>query len=146
MEMIELDDSIKQQLLDSLAKEPPMVISTAYVYAKNHVYYGEDITKAWTTAVQQITILDKVKQKAWAEAYDSFKANYENRLKADMAAMLEEIRAQIVQLPTTKCTEAYGRHIVTDDFKEYDLDISKIEYLRNNVLEIIDKYKAKSEK
>ena len=40
-----IDDNVKQKLLDSLAEEPTMVISTAYAYAKNYVKYGEDITK-----------------------------------------------------------------------------------------------------
>lgn len=92
---MEIDDNVKQKLLDSLAEEPPMVISTAYAYAKNYVLYGEDITKAWTTAVQQASILDYVRQKARAEAYDSFKKDYEARLKADMAAMLEDFDLQI---------------------------------------------------
>ena len=78
-----IDDSVKQKLLDSLAEEPTMVLSTAYAYAKNYVKYGEDITKAWTTAVQQASVIQEVRQKAWVEAYDSFKKDYENRLKAD---------------------------------------------------------------
>ena len=87
-----IDDNVKKKLLDSLAEEPPMVLSTAYAYAKNYVMYGEDITKAWTTAVQQASVIQEVRQKAWVEAYDSFKADYENRLKADMVAMLEDLR------------------------------------------------------
>ena len=74
-----IDDSVKQKLLDSLAEEPPMVLSTAYAYAKNYVMYGEDITKAWTTAVQQASIIEKTRQQAWVEAYDSFKKEYETR-------------------------------------------------------------------
>ncbi|MBR6289337.1 MAG: hypothetical protein IKR19_08380 [Acholeplasmatales bacterium] len=83
-------------LLDSLAKEPTMVLSTAYAYAKNYVEYGEDITKAWTTAVQQTTILEQVKTKAYTEAYDSFKKDYENRLKADI---LTKLQTEIEELP-----------------------------------------------
>lgn len=90
-----IDDNVKKKLLDSLAEEPAMVISTAYAYAKNYVMYGEDITKAWTTAVQQSSILEQVRQKAWVEAYDSFKKEYENRLKADMVAMLTDLQLDI---------------------------------------------------
>lgn len=93
-----IDDSVKQKLLDSLAKEPTMVLSTAYAYAKNYVMYGEDITKAWTTAVQQTSVIQEVRQKAWVEAYDSFKKEYENRLKADMVAMLKELKKEIEEL------------------------------------------------
>lgn len=90
-----IDDNVKQKLLDSLAEEPTMVISTAYAYAKNYVNYGVDITKAWTTAVEQASILDYVRTKAIAEAYDSFKKDYETYLKADMIAMLTELQMDI---------------------------------------------------
>ena len=93
-----IDDDVKRQLLDKLAEEPTMVISTAYVYAKNYVEYGEDITKAWTNAIQQASILEKIKIKAQAEAYDSFKKEYKNRLKADMVAILEGLQQEIEEL------------------------------------------------
>lgn len=92
---MEMTDNVKQKLLDSLSKESPMVISTAYAYAKNYVMYGEDITKAWTTLVQQASILEKIKVKAKAEAYDYFKKDYENCLKNDMVAMLTELMVDI---------------------------------------------------
>lgn len=68
---MKMDDDVKKKLLDELSKESPMVIATAYAYAKNYVAYGVDITKAWTTAVQQVSILEKVRQQAWTEAYDN---------------------------------------------------------------------------
>jgi predicted double-glycine peptidase len=46
--------------------------------------------------------------------------------------VLEKIRAEIAQLPTTECTETHRIYIDAADFKE-------------NVLEILDKYKAGSE-
>lgn len=111
-----IDDSGKQLLLDLLAKEPTMVLSLAYIYAQNYVQYGEDITKAWTTAVQQASILEQVRQKAWVEAYDSFKKKYETRLKADMVAMLEDlkkkmnpIKASEYQIYGTECWNFVGR-------------------------------------
>ena len=93
-----IDDNVKTKLLDSLAKEPAMVISTAYAYAKNYTLYGEDITKAWTTAVQQASIIQQVRIKAEVEAYDRFKADYENRLKADKVAMLKELQSEIEEI------------------------------------------------
>ena len=91
--------NVKQKLLDKLSNESTMVISTAYAYAKNYVDYGEDITKAWTTAVQQASILEQARQKARVEAYASFKADYEARLKADVAAMLTDIQFEIEEMP-----------------------------------------------
>lgn len=92
------DDNVRQQLLDKLSEESTMVIGTAYAYAKNYVLYGVDITKAWTTVVQQASALERVKLDAFAEAYDSFKKDYENRLKADMVAILTEIQLEIEEL------------------------------------------------
>ena len=100
--MERMNDDVKKQIIDKLLEEPPMVLSTAYVYAKNYVEYGEDITKAWTTAVQQESIIEEVRQKAWTVAYEDFKANcedikkeYETRLKADMVAILDKVRNEI---------------------------------------------------
>lgn len=58
----------KQIMLDELSKEPEMVTATAYLYAKNFVRYGEDITKAWTTAVQQEAILRKAYNDGYSDA------------------------------------------------------------------------------
>ena len=92
------DDNDKRQLLDKLSEESIKVIETAYVYAKTYVLYGVDITKAWTTAVQQASALERVKLDAFKEAYDSFKKDYENRLKEDLAAMLTEVQLEIEEL------------------------------------------------
>ena len=128
-----IDDSVKQKLLDSLAKEPPMVISTAYAYAKNYVLYGEDITKAWTTAVQQVSILEQVKEKAWVEAYDSFKKEYEARLKENNELIndLEELRTMI-----NKFAESYETRLKADMvamLTDVQLQIEEIEKFTNTV-------------
>jgi hypothetical protein len=93
-----IDDKVKQTLFDSLAEEPTMGRATAYAYAKNYVDYGTNITKAWVTATEQASILEQIKIKTRAEAYDSFKKDYEDRLKADMVAMLTEIQLEIEEI------------------------------------------------
>ena len=100
-----IEGNAKQKLINKLLEEPPMVLMTAYIYAKNYVAYGEDVTKAWTTAVQQASILERARQQAWVEAYDRFKADYENRLKADMVAMLTEIQLEIREYHEIGCDE-----------------------------------------
>ena len=114
-----IDDSVKQKLLDSLAEEPSMVISTAYAYAKNYVLYGEDITKEWTTAVQQASIIEKVSLNAWAQAHETFRKEYETRLKADMVAILEEIQTEIEQLPITDT----AIRLVDEIFNKYKSEV-----------------------
>ena len=52
--------------------------------------------------------------------------------KFEQPNILDKIKAEIEILPTTKCTETHRTYMNVDDFKE-------------NVLKIIDKYKAESE-
>ena len=103
-----IDDEVKQKLLNSLAEEPTMVLSTAYAYAKNYVMYGEDITKAWTTAVQQASMIENVSLNARVQAYETFKRDYENRLKADMVEMLTDLSKKVDASPINpKASEAF---------------------------------------
>lgn len=95
------DYNFRRQLLDELYGESMMVLETAYSYAKNYVLYGIDITKAWATAVQQASAVERVKLKAFTEAYDSFKKDYENRFKEDLAAMLTDIQLEIEEQSLT---------------------------------------------
>ena len=50
----------------------------------------------------------------------------------EQADVLDKIREEIEQLPTTKCTETHRIYIDADNFKE-------------NVIAIVDKYIAESE-
>ncbi len=124
------DDDIKQQLLDALSQESLMVLSTAYVYAKNCVEYGEDITKAWITATQQAYVMREVRQKAWAEAYASFKKDYETRLKAEKYVMLDNIRNEFI--------DRYPHNYAN----ELELGGRSCVFSLNEILRIIDKYRT----
>lgn len=128
------DDNDKQVLLDSLSKEPLMVISTAYVYAKNYVNYGEDITKVWTTAVQQAYILEKVEHKARIEAYDSFKKEYEARLQADMEAIFTELKNEMNSLKECE-QQIYGKENWNFVRKCQDVIQQKIDALKESAEE-----------
>lgn len=57
-----------EYLLDELSKKPPMVIATAYLYAINYTLYGEDVTKAWTSAVQNSSALEKAYNEGYYDA------------------------------------------------------------------------------
>ena len=60
----------KTVLLAALAKEDLQVLSLAYMYAKNLKMYGKDVTKAISTATQNMEMLDKAYQKGY---YDGMK-------------------------------------------------------------------------
>lgn len=49
----------KEALLKLLAQEDELVLSQAYLYAKNMVDYGIDITEKWETALEQHEALHK---------------------------------------------------------------------------------------
>lgn len=67
----------KQIMLNELSKESEMVIATAYLYAKTYTMYGEDITKAWTTATQHSAIVKKAYNKGYADALLSLRSGKE---------------------------------------------------------------------
>lgn len=58
-------------LIDKLSKMPPMVIATAYLCAMNYELYGVDVTKEWTTAVQNASALSKAYEKGYYEGLKS---------------------------------------------------------------------------
>lgn len=61
----------EEQLIEELSKMPPMVIATAYLHAINYTLYGEDVTKAWLSATQQASILEKSYTKGYYDALQS---------------------------------------------------------------------------
>lgn len=132
-------DNVRRQLLDKLSEESIMVLETAYVYAKNYVLYGGDITKSWTTAVQQAAILEQVRVKAFTDAYDSFKKDYENRLKADMVAMLSEIQLEIEE------EKQDTKHLHYNDLENAESYNNGIDNCIDIIQQKIDKCKAESE-
>ena len=64
----QIQEHESKQLIDELAKMPPMVIATAYLHAINYTQYGEDVTKKWVTAVQQTAILEKAYRQGYYDA------------------------------------------------------------------------------
>lgn len=62
----------KEALLAELAKEDLQVLSLAYIYAKNSHMYGEDVTKAVSSATQNVAMLDKAYQKGYYDALQRY--------------------------------------------------------------------------
>lgn len=58
----------KEALLEELAKEDLQVLSLAYMYAKNLHMYGEDVTKAIDSAIQNTAMLYKAYQRGYYDA------------------------------------------------------------------------------
>ena len=68
-------------------------------------------------------------RKFYGGCFHCFATSIRRRDKQLINSVLDEIRAEIEPLPTSRCTETCRISIDADDFKE-------------NVLEIIDKYKV----
>lgn len=69
-------------MLDELAKESEQMIGLAYLYAKTFQGYGEDITKAWDTAIQQASIVEKAYLNGYADAQKRILRGKDNEQKS----------------------------------------------------------------
>jgi len=117
---IDKEQEANKTLIELLSKESVQVLQTAYVYAKNYVKYGEDVTKTWATATQQAYVMQEVRQKAWTEAYDSFKKDYETRLKAEKSVMLSNIRNEIIRMKSKQNIGVWECLDIIDKYKVKD--------------------------
>ena len=68
-----------KQLIDELSKMPPMVISTAYLYAINYTLYGEDVTEKWSTTTQNSRALEKAYREGYYDAMQEMREESEDR-------------------------------------------------------------------
>jgi hypothetical protein len=116
----------KQVLLDSLSEEPEMVIATAYLYAKNYVNYGIDVTNAWNTAIQQNAALERANVNGYIQGVENTTREFKSELD-QQNSMLDKIRAEI-ELEKLGYPPSAG----------YYKAIMKC-------LQVIDKYRAESE-
>ena len=121
----QIQDYERKKLIDEISKMPPMVIATAYLYALNYTLYGEDVTKAWTTAVQQHAVLSKARERGYYEALSH------SNIGKDV---LDKLRAEIEALNPVDYVSmsSYEGHRGASDMKD-------------DVLQIIDKYKGEQE-
>lgn len=57
----------KAAYLRELAKESPLVVSLAFLYAKNLDRYSVDVSQKWMTAVEQSAALEKAYRRGYYE-------------------------------------------------------------------------------
>jgi len=68
----------KEKLIELLSKEDTMVLSQAYLYAKNLTNYGVDITEKWVTATQNARALERAYREGY---YDALQRLAESEVK-----------------------------------------------------------------
>ena len=72
-------ENVKKQALIDLMKDMPLqTLQIAFLYAKNYVKYGEDVTKTWNTATEQACALEKARNIGYYEALKGY-AEIEDR-------------------------------------------------------------------
>lgn len=67
-------------MLEQLAKEDLQVLALAFTYAKNLQMYGEDVTKAITTATQNAELLEKAYRKGYYDGKNDIMAEREDKV------------------------------------------------------------------
>lgn len=92
-------ENVKKQALLNLMKGIPLqTLCIAYVYAKNYMEYGEDVTKTWNTVVEQSKALEKAYAKGY---YDALQRQTETIIEAD-AIKREKIDKAIEEIKDNK--------------------------------------------
>ena len=90
--------------------------------------------------IKQLSNSVKILQKANSEiagAYDKLKSDYENRLKADLVAILTEIQLEIEELPTKRMAITDSSGLICYGYSEHKptaKDVSKIIQQKINLL------------
>ena len=68
----------KAAYLRELAKESPLVVSQALMYARNLDRYGVDISQKWMTVAEQSAALEKAYERGYYEVLEAKeRSNYE---------------------------------------------------------------------
>jgi hypothetical protein len=78
-EINKMEMNKNKALIDELLKMPPMVLSTAYLYALNLTNYGVDVMEKWSTAAVNAYALQKAYQKGYQDASQKISNNWERR-------------------------------------------------------------------
>ena len=117
-----------KHLLDELSKMPDMVIAAAYLEAINYTLYGVDVTKAWNTAIQQNAALERAYAKGYTHGIENTAQEFRYEL-VRQNSVLDKIRTEIEELE--------------EGISSYHNDRPWL--FKDEVLQIIDKYKTESE-
>ena len=62
---------VKDVMIQKLSELPISVLSVAYAYALNYAQYGVDVTKEWTTAVQQNYALGRAYERGYHDGMET---------------------------------------------------------------------------
>lgn len=78
---VNAENRLKQYVLDQLSSFDIKTLQIAYVYAKNNVEYGVDVTEKWDTVCQNSKNLERAYHKGYYEGYESARQTYFDKLK-----------------------------------------------------------------
>lgn len=72
------DEQRREAIISQLSRKDTMVLSLALIYAENYYKYGVDITKQWTSAVQQSDALHNAYLRGCEEEHETQRRHCEN--------------------------------------------------------------------
>lgn len=134
-----IQEAQKKQLLEELAKQPAMVVATAYLYAFNYINYGADVTKEWTTATQQSALLEEAYNKGQHDEMVKAKKAQEQMVEIDLYSVIKQkyIEREVLDKIKAEIDEVYEK---LDGYDPHSLDsfAERIDF-------ILDKYKKEGE-
>ena len=75
-EVIEAENELRLDILNQLSVLDIKILQIAYLYAKNYVEYGVDVTEKWVTACQNSKDLEKAHYDGYCKGYEKAKQDY----------------------------------------------------------------------
>lgn len=79
---VNAENRLKQYVLDQLSAFDIKTLQIAYIYAKNNIDYGVDVTEKWDTVCRNSKNLERAYHKGYYEGYESARQTYFDKLKA----------------------------------------------------------------
>ena len=80
---VNAENRLKQYVLDQLSAFDIKTLQIAYIYAKNNIDYGVDVTEKWDTVCQNSKNLERAYHKGYYEGYESARQTYFDKLKVN---------------------------------------------------------------
>lgn len=78
---VNAENRLKQYVLDQLSAFDIKTLQIAYIYAKNNMDYGVDVTEKWDTVCRNSKNLERAYHKGYYEGYESARQTYFDKLK-----------------------------------------------------------------
>lgn len=128
-----MEQNTKQSILDKMSNMPEMLVATAYLYAKNYIYYGENVTKEWFTAVQQSATLEKAYNRGRNDALKEVYKSKEDNSFAGKLKIIDEVYRALGSIPKEVLIENHLEEVYQHYMKICFDKVPKHEFLTKHM-------------